>query len=122
MSSFAPRNTRSFRISASSCVIAPLSTAFLLFSYAAKLLPPHLRPEAKPNPIDKLHDLTSDGLHSKSEEECIDIFDKARKVFEYVFGNLQVQIEEARAFVQSLGQLQPSPKSDKSTDQVETQY
>jgi hypothetical protein len=86
--------------------------------YAAKLLPPHLRPEGKPNPIDVLHDLTSDGLHSKSEEECIDIFDKVKKVFEYVFGNLNVQIEEARAFVKSLGQLKPSPKSDKSTGQI----
>lgn len=48
--------------------------------YAANLLPPHLRPEGKANPIDVLHDLTSDGLHSKSEEECIDVFDKVRKV------------------------------------------
>ena len=39
-------------------------------SYAAKLMPPHLRPGGE-NPIDKLHDLASDGLHSKSEEECI---------------------------------------------------
>jgi len=85
--------------------------------YAAKLLPPHLRPEGKPNPIDVLHGLASDGLHSKSEEECIDIFDKVRKVFEYVFGNLNVQIEEARAFVKSLEGLQPAPKSPKKSDQ-----
>jgi hypothetical protein len=78
--------------------------------YAAKLLPPHLRPEGKPNPIDVLHDLTSEGLHSRSEEECIDIFDRVRKVFEYVFGNLNVQIEEARAFVKSLEGLQPAGK------------
>ncbi len=81
--------------------------------YAAKLLPPHLRPKGKPNPIDVLHGLASEGLHSKSEEECIDIFDKVRKVFEYVFGNLNVQIEEARAFVKSLEGLQSTPKSSK---------
>jgi hypothetical protein len=81
--------------------------------YAAKLLPPHLKPKGKPNPIDVLHDLTSDGLHSKSEEECIDIFDRVRKVFEYVFGNLNVQIEDARAFVKNLEGLQPSGKSTK---------
>ena len=86
--------------------------------YAAKLLPPHLRPEGKPNPIDVLHDLTSNGLHSKSEEECIDIFDKVRKVFEYVFGNLNVQIEEARAFVKSLEGLQPSAKPQKPANPV----
>ena len=79
--------------------------------YAAKLLPPHLRPEGKPNPIDVLHDLTSEGLHSKSEEECIDIFDRVRKVFDYVFGNLQLQIEDARAFVKSLEVLKTPPKT-----------
>jgi hypothetical protein len=82
--------------------------------YAAKLLPPYLLPEGKPNPIDVLHDLTSDGLHSKSEEECIDVFDKVRKVFEYVFGNLNVQIEDARAFVKSLEGLQPAAKPSKA--------
>jgi hypothetical protein len=81
--------------------------------YAAKLLPPQLRPEHRANPIDVLHDLTSDGLHSKSEEECIDVFDKVRKVFEYVFGNLNVQIEEARAFVKNLEGLNSPPKSSK---------
>lgn len=82
--------------------------------YAAKLLPPYLRPTGKPNPIDVLHDLTSGGLHSKSEEECIDIFDRVRKVFEYVFGNLNVQVEEARAFVKSLEDLQPKGKPSKT--------
>ena len=57
-----------------------------------------------------LHDLTSEGLHSKSEEECIDIFDRVRNVFEYVFGNLNVQIEEARTFVKSLEGLQPAAR------------
>jgi len=74
--------------------------------YAAALLPIHLRPEGKPNPIAKLHELTSEGLHSKTEADCIDIFDRLRTVFEYVFGNLRVHIEEARAFVKSLGDLQ----------------
>lgn len=78
--------------------------------HAAKLLPPHLKPKGKPNPIDVLHDLTSDGLHSRSEEECIDIFDRVRNVFEYVFGNLNVQIKEARAFVKSLDSLQLAAK------------
>jgi len=54
-----------------------------------------------------MRDLASDGLHSKSEEECVEIFDRVRKVFEYVFGNLNVRIEEARDFVKSLEGLQP---------------
>lgn len=53
-------------------------------------LPSHPRPKDQPNPIDKLHELTSEGLHSKSEGECIDVFDRVRTVFEYVFGNLRI--------------------------------
>ena len=67
-------------------------------SYAAKLMPPHLRPGGK-NPIDKLHDLASDGLHSKSEEECIQIFDRCRHVFEYVFSELRIGIDEKKKFL-----------------------
>jgi hypothetical protein len=39
------------------------------------------------------------------------------RIFEYVFGNLNVQIEDARAFVKSLEGLQPAPKSPKKSDQ-----
>jgi hypothetical protein len=80
--------------------------------YAAKLLPSHLRPEGKPNPIDKLHELTSDGLHARSEEECIEIFDKIKNVFEYVFGALRVHVDDARLFVKSLEELQPRTKKE----------
>jgi hypothetical protein len=81
--------------------------------YAAKLLPTHLRPAGKPNPIDKLHELTSAGLHSKTEAECVEIFDRVKTVFEYVFGNLRVQAEEARDFVKSLGGLVSLPGGSK---------
>jgi hypothetical protein len=78
--------------------------------YAAKLLPPHLKPKGMPNPIDKLHELTSDGLHSKTEAECVEIFDRVRTVFEYVFGNLHGATEAAKEFVRSLGGLVSSPQ------------
>jgi hypothetical protein len=67
-----------------------------------------------PNPIDKLHELASEGLHSRSEDECIDIFDKCKVVFEYVFGNLRVQIDEARDFVKGLGGLTPKAVETKT--------
>jgi hypothetical protein len=73
-------------------------------SYAAKLMPPHLRPGGK-NPIDKLHDLASDGLHSKSEEECIQIFDRCRHVFAYVFSELRIGIDEKKKFLDGLKRL-----------------
>ncbi len=63
--------------------------------YAAGILPPHLRP-GNHNPIERLHDITSDAVHAKSDEECIEIFDKSRFVFEYTFKKLQVDAAEAR--------------------------
>lgn len=73
--------------------------------YAAKLLPEHLKPANLPNPIDILHELASDGLHARSEEECVDIFDGCKEVFEFVFGNLKVKSEEAKNFIESLKRL-----------------
>jgi len=55
--------------------------------YAGDLLPAYLRPPGKPNPIQILHELASDGIHARSDEECVDIFDSCRKTFEFVFGS-----------------------------------
>jgi hypothetical protein len=52
-----------------------------------------------------LHELTSDGLHAKSDEECVDIFDLCRKTFEFVFGKLRVEAEQAKSFVQGMATL-----------------
>ena len=73
--------------------------------YAGELLPISLRPAGKPNPMQILHELTSEGLHAKSDEECVDIFDACRKTFEFVFGKLRVDIEDAKAFVQGIATL-----------------
>jgi hypothetical protein len=70
-------------------------------SYAAKLLPKRLMPGGI-NPIDKLHDLASDGIHNRSEDECLEIFDRCKASFEYVFRELDVQIEDAKAYIASL--------------------
>lgn len=73
--------------------------------YAGDLLPANLRPGGKPNPMAILHELASEGLHAKSDEECVDIFDKCRKTFEYVFGNMRIEIEDAKKYVEGLGGL-----------------
>jgi hypothetical protein len=75
--------------------------------YAAGILPRHLRPGGV-NPIDKLHDLASDGIHHRTEDECIEIFDSCKTAFEYVFRELDVQIEDAKAYIASLKPLQKS--------------
>lgn len=73
--------------------------------YAGTLLPASLRPSGKPNPMAVLHDLASDGLHAKSDEECVDIFDACRRTFEYVFGKLRIETEDANNFVTEMAVL-----------------
>ncbi len=73
--------------------------------YAGDLLPANLRPAGKPNPMTILHELTSDGLHSKTDEECVDIFDACRQTFEYVFGKMRVETEDAKNFVKEMAAL-----------------
>jgi len=73
-------------------------------AYAAKILPPYLKPGGQ-NPIDLLHDLASEGIHTKSDVECIEIFDRSRIALEYVLRELQVRKEDAKAFAESLREL-----------------
>jgi len=73
--------------------------------FAGKLLPPSLRPPGKPNPMGVLHDLASDGIHARSDEECVQIFDRCRKTFEYVFGRLRIETEHAKTFVSEMAAL-----------------
>jgi hypothetical protein len=73
--------------------------------YAGALLPASLRPSGKPNPMAVLYELASDGLHAKSDEECVDIFDACRRTFEYVFGKLRVETEDAKNFVTGMSVL-----------------
>jgi hypothetical protein len=73
--------------------------------YAGDLLPTSLRPSGHPNPIAILHELTSEGLHSKTDAECVEIFDACRKTFEYVFGKMRLEVEQAAAFVKEMVKL-----------------
>jgi hypothetical protein len=66
-------------------------------SYAARTLPARLKAEI--NPIDFLHDLASDGLHNKTDDECIAIFSRCKNAFEYVFTQLRVEIDDAKAYI-----------------------
>jgi len=67
-------------------------------SVAAELIPVALRPGGV-NPLGQLYKHTSIGLHNKTDEECIVIFDDLRLDFEYIFTNLHLQAEERRQFV-----------------------
>ena len=73
--------------------------------YAGDLLPESLRPKGQPNPMVILHELASDGLHTKTDEECVDIFDACRQTFEFVFGKMRIETEEAKNFVKGMAEL-----------------
>jgi len=72
--------------------------------FAASILPAHLRPGGH-NPVDVICSFASEGLHSRSEDECLAIFDEVRLVFEYLFRHLTFETGEARSFARSLTQL-----------------
>jgi hypothetical protein len=68
-------------------------------SVASELIPEALRPGGV-NPVGQLYTHLSVGLHGKTDDECIAIFDDLRADFEYVFRNLHVQATDRREFAQ----------------------
>jgi hypothetical protein len=66
---------------------------------ASELIPPALRPGGV-NPVGQLYTHLSVGLHGKTDDECIAIFDDLSADFEYVFRNLHVQAQDRREFAQ----------------------
>lgn len=72
--------------------------------YAAELLPRTLR-QGGQNPIAMLHDLASEGLHAKSDEECVEIFDRCRLAFEHVVKRLKEDRDEDESYSEALKRL-----------------
>ena len=70
---------------------------------AAELIPSALRPGGV-NPLGQLYKHTSIGLHGKTDDECVAIFDDVRADFEYVFRNLHNQVEERHEFIKRVQQ------------------
>lgn len=71
---------------------------------AVTILPPSLRPGGH-NPIDALHDLVSDGIHRRSEEECVEVFDRVRFVFEYLFREIDARRRNAAEYAGAVAKL-----------------
>jgi len=70
---------------------------------AAELIPAALRPGGV-NPLGQLYKYASIGLHGKTDDECVAIFDDLRQDFEYVFRNLHNQAEERSEFARRVQQ------------------
>jgi hypothetical protein len=69
--------------------------------FAAKILPAHLCPGGQ-NPLERLWDVASAGLHHESDDECLARFLEYRAVFEYLFETLTEQNDRAEAYARQL--------------------
>jgi hypothetical protein len=56
-------------------------------------------------PLQVLFQQVSKGLHGLSEEECVNVADEIKLVFEYVFENLRAQVTSRKAFVAQLKKI-----------------
>ena len=63
------------------------------------------------NPMAELHDLASEAVHSRSEDECTETFDKSKLAFEYLIKNLEVSRDEAEQFVRAMDKLKSARES-----------
>jgi hypothetical protein len=77
--------------------------------YAADLLPKNVRIDGQ-NPIPVLHKLTSQGLHGKSDDDCTEIFDQCKLVFEYVIKRLKEAKDEDDSIKSAMKALSESVK------------
>lgn len=68
---------------------------------AADHLPKNLRPGNR-NPLKLLYGSFSIGIHEKSDEECLEIFDETKNSFEYVLLGLEHQLSSAEDYLKTL--------------------
>lgn len=66
---------------------------------ASELVPAALRPGGV-NPLGQLYTHLSLGVHGRTDDECVAIFDDLRQDFEFVFTNLRVEAEQRRRFAE----------------------
>lgn len=57
------------------------------------------------NPLLSLFRLVSEGIHGKSEAECIKIAENTDEVFQYLFTNLKAETEIRKSFIEKMKEL-----------------
>ncbi len=68
------------------------------------LLPPSLRPD-KINPLNIIYSALSEGLHAKTDEECLELADSIRKSLVFLVNQLLTQKESKKEFTESMKKL-----------------
>jgi hypothetical protein len=71
---------------------------------AGAVFPESLKVGGK-NPLFSLFKLVSEGIHGKSEEECVKVAEDTDAVFQYVFTNLKAETEIRKAFIEKMKEL-----------------
>jgi hypothetical protein len=85
--------------------------------FASKLLPPNLLLEGE-NPFKLLYSLLNTGIHTKSDDECLEIAEKISTAFEYIFEQLHIHTSENKKFIESIKELErKKTKKSKSPDE-----
>jgi hypothetical protein len=72
---------------------------------AKEIIPPRLYSDGM-NPFGLLHDLFSEGLHRRPEEQTLVIADRAIGSLEYLFTQLVAHVDERKAYVERMKRLQ----------------
>jgi hypothetical protein len=65
---------------------------------ASQAMPEVLKPGGA-NPLQALHRILSVGIHTQTEEECLQMAKEIQDIFEYLFVRLRAEIEDRTSFV-----------------------
>ena len=65
---------------------------------AARAIPEVLKPDGA-NPFQAMYDILSVGIHTQSEDECLQIADDTREIFDYLFDRLRTETSDRTTFV-----------------------
>lgn len=71
---------------------------------SAEYLPASLCPSNQ-NPLSLLYKCYSIGIHSLTEEQCLQIFDETRMNFEYILVNIEQQLTSAKSYIDNLQKI-----------------
>lgn len=73
------------------------------------LLPTSLQPDGL-NPLKSLHSALSEGLHSKTDEECLELADTIKTILIYLLEEIRSRSDKAKSFTDKMRKLLDSKK------------
>lgn len=85
---------------------------------AAEAIPEVLKPDGA-NPFQAMYGILSAGIHTQSEEECLQIADDTREIFDYLFDRLRTEITGRTTFVSRMKSIL-GKRGQRRTSETET--